>query len=459
MINVNKTISYNNAPDFVFPSTIEISGSVARLKDVKPANATFYAGYHVDFDGEYGNGLLTGTPGTSGGTAAIVNGALDVSTQNCWVSYDVVSNVNPNVGTIRFKYIPQYSGTPAADSQMMTVSDGIGDFTNLINIIHAATGNIFFEVKDSAGINIFSTFENAWSVVLGQEYEIEMDYDFTAGDTKLFIDGVQFSITHTETGTRTATVGNVLIGVHYGLANGSSAMFREVIFFDTVQHTSDFSSEIPRADQTQYSNTSPAIIMANAIFANSLNLFSEVVSKPATTDIKYVINVNGVDKYWAGSAWATSSGVGQSNTASDISTNASSLSLSSSSVKIKAYLISPIGNVRPTITSNTFNYGVAPMPVTKTTVFGFVYGIDGNPLSACKVSAKLSQKQVYSSSLIMGLDSVSTFTDNSGAFSLDLVETDDMSSAKYFFTFEHDGWKQSELKEVPNVGSINYVDL
>ena len=77
-------------------------------------------------------------------------------------------------------------------------------------------------------------------------------------------------------------------------------------------------------------------------------------TKPTNTEIKYIIDVDGQDRYFTAGAWANSDGTyAQSNTAAEINTNATALISTSSTLKIDALLNTTDDQVTPTLVSVT----------------------------------------------------------------------------------------------------------
>ena len=105
-------IPFTDSADYNFDSDlIEISSGKARLKDIRPANATFAANYDNNINGSWGNGVLTGI---ATGGATVSGGKLDLSGGGKYITYDADLNGDmQQTGTIRMKVTPNYSGTPA----------------------------------------------------------------------------------------------------------------------------------------------------------------------------------------------------------------------------------------------------------------------------------------------------------------------------------------------------------
>jgi hypothetical protein len=100
-----------------------------------------------------------------------------------------------------------------------------------------------------------SDYTVPWSPVAGTEYEIEVNYDFTGGATRIFIDGVQHDATVTTTFTRSAGDALYLVLGSYSGGNSFPAdcSYDDVAVFNAVKHTAPFPSELPHTygEQTQ----------------------------------------------------------------------------------------------------------------------------------------------------------------------------------------------------------------
>lgn len=81
----------------------------------------------------------------------------------------------------------------------------------------------------------------AWAPVAGQLYHIELDFDVTAGATRLFVDGTQIGVTHVGVGARTNTAQLVRVGEdELGSAAINDFVVSEVVIRDIVIHVANF---------------------------------------------------------------------------------------------------------------------------------------------------------------------------------------------------------------------------
>ena len=102
---------------------LEVIGGVGQLKSQSPANATFYASYASDINGNWGDGVLTGT---ATGGAAVSAGFLDLAHDDIrYVSYVSADNfAGAQTGCIRFIVKPNYSGTPSTQEIFFDINNG-----------------------------------------------------------------------------------------------------------------------------------------------------------------------------------------------------------------------------------------------------------------------------------------------------------------------------------------------
>lgn len=209
------------------------------------SGTTFYASYATTIDSDVSTGVGTGTAFNG---AAISGGYLD-NTGNNYVTYSAVGNADSaQTGAFRFIFQPAYSGAPGSGTVIFMVNSSGISLANAIQFEHLATGDLTVKVRDNTGAEINTTNFGAWSPVSGTDYNIEYDYNYTTGVQRLFIDGTQFGSSGNIVGARNgANIGLMTVG-DYGLAGGGSpanGKFKTLSYFSTVQHTANFTGELP----------------------------------------------------------------------------------------------------------------------------------------------------------------------------------------------------------------------
>jgi hypothetical protein len=223
-------------------SNTEFSGGQVQQiqKTYKPNYylGTFFASYDSSIDGDYGGGDVTGTP--TGG-ASITGNRLDLAQSDVrYVTYEDSGLVDfGQVGTIRFKYTPNYTNSPVADRSLFFIQEDSGSNFNQISLTHRSSGQILIYTRNNVGGGEINTNWHFWQPTTGTTYEIEMNFDFTTGASRLFIDGTQQGITLPNSYTRSATSELLRVGFDR-LANTTDGYFEDFIVFDTVQHTSNY---------------------------------------------------------------------------------------------------------------------------------------------------------------------------------------------------------------------------
>jgi len=209
--------------------------------NIRNTNLTFYAKFGTDQNADYSVGSPTGT---LTGAAAINGGKLEILDDNAgWLEYVATGNCDSaQVGTILFKFTPNFSTSDTYAQALFYTSKGEGDQTNQINLAIYASGdggNIILQANDSTNTAIFSALYSSYAFVEDTEYVIQINYDFTAGDTRLYIDGVQHGTTQTETGTRNSSEITIFrYGVGWDIYSSSPSNFSmdDLCIFKTVQN-------------------------------------------------------------------------------------------------------------------------------------------------------------------------------------------------------------------------------
>jgi len=203
-----------------------------------------YASYNDDINLSIGLGTLTGT-GT--GSPVITSGKLDLTGLTVkYVDYDANLNADSQqTGCVRIKVTPNYSGVPTGDKVFFVITKADGDADNAINLLHKiATGNLDLGIFDSTGAAIINVSLGVFSPTAGVEVEFELNWDITAGATRLFKDGVQFGSTQSDTGTRDSGIGLLRIGSDFTGVSTSDFFVNDLQIYSTVQHTANYTSPL-----------------------------------------------------------------------------------------------------------------------------------------------------------------------------------------------------------------------
>lgn len=380
-MGLQQTITYDVAGNFSFDSSlIEIVGGPARLKDLTPADATFYASFQASLNGDYGAGSLSGT---ATGAIPTPSGYLDLTGSTLkYLDFAAALNLNSlQAGAVRVVVQPNYSGAPVSQQNFFYIFKSPTTNADSLFLYHYTTGHLGLVLYPGAGSPISGDL-GAWSPVAGTDYEFEVDYDCTLGTMRLWINGVQFGSTITGTGTATNTQLTIRLGSNSDGNTTSNFKLRDFILFSTVQHTAGFAGEIPRARETAYSLADPSIRVSSGVWLDGLESFSAITSTPSNSDVKFQLVLDGAPYWWTGTAWATSDGsYAESNTAAEIETNAAALDVSAGvDLQVQAVLHSLYGNAQPSITQAVLGYNFFDPPEVpdKCLIYGYVRDVLGD---------------------------------------------------------------------------------
>lgn len=251
------TQEFTSATGFTFDSAkTEFVGGCLRQKDATPTDTIFYASYNANVNGNWGNGTLTGT---LNGTAAVSGGNLVMTGDTlAYADYSAVANANiQQTGTIRMIYIPNYTGSPSKNAFLFHIGQGGGSSNNSIELFHNDNGGpsgnqITLNIKDSTGASIMSADLGVFVAVASQEYEFELNYNITDGNTRLFVDGVQFGSNQTGTGTRDSNINLLRIGSDATAIEDNDSSVGYFLAFNSVQHTANYTAPSTVPNDTRF---------------------------------------------------------------------------------------------------------------------------------------------------------------------------------------------------------------
>ena len=331
------TENFDSVAGHTYDANSEIVDGRWKQKDKRISGAKFAANYNIDINGNWGDGILTGT---SGNGASAISGKLDLSGSiNKYIDYD--ANLNADMqqeGGIVFDWYPQYSGA-GSFQYLISICESIGVANNRIRIYHQST-LLFISIADQAGGTIVSSAESL-SPIADTKYEIALIWDITNGDTKLYINRVQLGSTHTETGIRSSSIGLVRLGKDLNLNGNADFKIDNLIFFST------------KSAAENYINGSE--IISDYIYLESYDTLPEMEYTGAGTlvlltaltylkqgDIKIALQKDrsGMWDYWDGAQWATGDGTKDyMSTIEDFVANISTLVVLGSTIgQFKLYL-------------------------------------------------------------------------------------------------------------------------
>lgn len=301
--------NFNADTGFTYDNTkAEFVGGLLRQKDQRLADAVFAANFNLGFASNWGATPIAVAP-TQVGTPTIVGGKLDClgSEANTGVYYDHADiGSMQSQGTIRFKFTPHYSGTPAANEGMIAIVDPVTPVSaNRILILHTASGGtIRMDVRDGSNNLILNlsgasgTFA-AWNPTAGQEYVFDLDIDGAAGEVRIYIDGVLFGTKSPGVFSRGSTATRLRVGSNttYGPCDSK---FDSVVLFNAVQGTHPASYNLP-----DYAYSGSKVDGPNFTYTGVGTVLS--VDDASIIEVgapRYIVGL----QYWNGSAWVVSNG-------------------------------------------------------------------------------------------------------------------------------------------------------
>ena len=199
-------------------------------------------------DANISDGSATGTLNGS----AVISGEKLVTNGAGYIDYDLVGNASINKGTIRFKFTPNFSGSPPGNTFLYHQSlDGSGLGNNSIFIQWSVGGSIGVFFNDESGTTLVSSSFGIFVAVAGITNEWELDYDLDgSGEVRLFVDGIQLGVLSAgyPPQTDTGAPGTIRLGAsRISPGNFINGNYDDLQIFSEVQHTANFAGEIPRS--------------------------------------------------------------------------------------------------------------------------------------------------------------------------------------------------------------------
>lgn len=345
------TEGFDSSTGFTFDTTkSEITGGLLQQKDTRPTDATFGATYTSVIDGSWGGGTLTGT-GT--GSPTITGNKLDLSGgTNKYVSYDANLNADSQqVGTIKFKLTPDYTGFPAATQTLFVITEADANNDNEIAVEQVTGGAINVRLRNETGSLLSYTNQGSFNAISGNTYEFELNWDLTTGATRLFIDGVQKGSTITTTGTRDANIGLLRIGAALSGTGSPDFLMEDLVVFSTVQHTANYTPGYTLNDTIYLEDliTLPAFTYSGTGDIKQFTAFATT----QTGSQKY--NIDG--QYHNGTSWVTSDdSLAQMNTVAEINTNIATLGAKDTLTLKTRWSVA--SNTQESVNTLTLSYGI-----------------------------------------------------------------------------------------------------
>ncbi len=281
----------------------EFVAGILRQKDLRATDSVLAATYTSSKNLNWStSGSLVatdiGTPVLSSGKLQCHGGG------NNAVRYESADvGASGNVGAIRIKYTPNYSGTPLANYTIFEFAPTTGNADRMLVLHSASGGTLRLTAYTSAGTVKYSAvaFGAAWSPVAGTEYELELDWDTLAGQVRLFVNGVLQGSMAVSSYARGTAATRLYIGAGT-VYTAADASFNDVLLFSTVQHTSGYT---PGYSVPEFIYAGSKVDGPNFSYTGVGTVLSiDDGSVTETGSPRYIVGL----QYWNGSAWVLSNG-------------------------------------------------------------------------------------------------------------------------------------------------------
>lgn len=599
-MSLRQTINYDMAGNFTFDSSkIEIVGGAARLKLIddpgqgfsedfasnagfafsdagkvevasgvlrqinQRPGATFGARFDASVNASFGDGS---TIASATGGPTISSGKLDLTGGGKYVNFDGLNNVSQlaMLGCIKFRFTPDYNGAPSANQIFLKIDDPDNPGKNTIELFHATNGSFFVLFNDQDGANQLSNSVAPYNAVSGEEVEVELSWDLENEIVRFFGDGFLVAeIPAAFVRSATATV------FQFGDSD-ADFLVRDVIVFDSVQHTANFSAfeytvppatyaaasaalpsfsysgpgalaavtgfdadetgsprytlqgkywngsawvtsagtyaeasplatvaaqiaSLPAADALSvvayfddgnsqgsvdnllidytgqiYPTTDPAIINNSGVGLDGLDGFGANLIASGSDDVRFLLRLDGTNKWWNGSAWVTSDGsLAESNAAAEIEANKDDLDVADgATLQITALLHSADGSTTPSLASATIDYNFfAPTPADpdECIVYGHLRDVLGDAVAEGTKLVIVNHAPLIHGAYVIAAGKTSVIPDEDGRIEVSLVETESISE-HYEFLIEYLAGTRKVRQSlgravIPDQASINLTEL
>lgn len=429
-------------------------------KSLALSASLFTASYYNSIDGNYGNGVLSGSPV---GGASIVDNKLDLKGGAVkYVDYSAVGNADSQQqGALRFMLTPNYSGDPLGTRAFVIISRDDNDRRNHIAIFHKTNGQLAIQIRDKDDNNIINSELGIWNPSEGEELEVELNWNVDTGEHRLFLMGSQFGSTQSGIGERDSNINLLRVGGTYTGAAASDFEISNLVIFSEVQHTLDYT---------------PGYVISETEYGESIVELPEFEYDEHQAILSYEDLVteeeNSPQQIWNGlyhdtASWVVSNGTfQQSNTKLEILSNLDSFPFSD---KLNVIMTFNSQNVKMSISYLEIVYQVVSEDlINKCTVYWYSRNTDNTIcLSNYRVSLVPSIVKCLEKTSIC--DNYITVTPNpvDGYVQVDLIPSDFLSKQGYLGKMVYlvekqrlnGGWTEVCLIEVLNVESSDLWSL
>ena len=310
---------YSSDTGFTYDNTkSEFAGGKLQQIDLHDG-ASFTINFNNGVEGNSGDGELTTV---LQGSASITGGILDVTqSDDSRLEIDAVGKINASKGSARFCFIPSYNDKPNGfNNSFFYTTSALGSNNDLMYLTNDVLGRITMYSRSSTGVLLQNNVSfGVISLVQDHEYDIAFSWDFITGRHELFIDGVKFGSTLTETGTRSNDTTSVTYA-SLGYQFKNLCKFCGLTLFSDVKYTSAPPVPFVIPDNRYEEDYVLAPVETAGGSPDGTLVSIEAFDVVGTSNVKFTFNNADGEAFWyTAGAWAVSDKTySQSNTAEDL---------------------------------------------------------------------------------------------------------------------------------------------
>jgi len=229
---------------------LELSSISSGVNIRSPPKYTFYVAGNQYGLADYANCTIsTNNISVNSGDLSISNGYIMLNnggTTRTGLKYSTGTGVDAGqVGSMScyFKTTANYTNPPPNGVTIMELYGNSANKSNMIQLYHHTSGYLKLQCYDDYGNQLFDTQLITFTPIVDQAYFMSVDWDFTTGSTKVFLDGTQIGSTFTNIAVRD-------FGIYYIVDCPSSASFG--VSFIQIYPTKQYNSTYTRPINTNY---------------------------------------------------------------------------------------------------------------------------------------------------------------------------------------------------------------
>lgn len=315
-------------------------------------------------------------------------------------------------------------------------------------------------IDESTALGIWDFNSLSGTVNVTGNDAITFTVSLDGGTTYLYWNGSSWTTSTGYAQSNTLSVFNTNI-TSLSLTSGKFKL-RAFVHSDTGNTTPDADDIVVSYNKNKYNISDPIFTSTGSFLTDDLTSLANTVTVAGSDSVKYIMKLDNIDKYWNGSSWANSNGsLAQSNTITEITTNAASLITSiRQTLKLVGILHSNDGTASPLFTNATLVYSYAaatPTLPTINVVYGFLIDAKGTPISGVTITAE-SYRFSLQGSFLVPKTVVSVTSDADGYWELPLIETA-TTGEKMLLKFTGTNIALNALCVIPNTTSVNFSTL